>query len=163
MSTLFKISEVMNMITEHLIESGGELTDEVEELLIITKDKLESKVMDYAYAIRSLEYDNDIVDVEIKRLQQIKKIRANTVDRLKTTVSNALVQFEVNEIKTPTCKVNFRASQSLTITDESSLAMKYKLKETVIKIDNKQIKADLKAGNEVKGAEITYKQNLQIK
>ena len=115
MSSLFEISEIMDQITNHLIDTGGELTEEVEELLIITQEELKSKSSDYAYMIHSLEYDNTIVDQEIKRLNQIKKTRQNVIQRLKMTLSAALIRFEVDEIKTPTLKINFRRSQTLEI------------------------------------------------
>jgi hypothetical protein len=78
-------------------------------------------------------------------------------------LSNAMNQFDIDEVKTPTCKVNFRGSKSLTILDEEQIDEKYKTEETVVKINKNQIKKDINNGNEVNGAEITFKRNLQIK
>ena len=163
MSSLFEISEIMDQITNHLIDTGGELTEEVEELLIITQDELKSKSSDYAYMIRSLEYDNTIVDQEIKRLNQIKKTRQNVIQRLKMTLSAALIRFEVDEIKTPTIKINFRRSQTLDIFNTEEIDKKYRTEVITLDVDRKQIKEDLKDGKKVEGARLLTHQNLQIK
>ena len=163
MSSLFEISEIMDQITNHLIDTGGELTEEVEELLIITQEELKSKSSDYAYMIHSLEYDNTIVDQEIKRLNQIKKTRQNVIQRLKMTLSAALIRFEVDEIKTPTLKINFRRSQTLEILSIDSIDKKYHTEVITHDVNKKQIKEDLKNGKEVDGARLLTHQNLQIK
>tara|TARA_R110001606_G_scaffold171936_1_gene317971 strand:- start:5936 stop:6427 length:492 start_codon:yes stop_codon:yes gene_type:complete len=163
MSSLFEISEIMDQITNHLIDTGGELTEEVEELLIITQEELKSKSSDYAYMIHSLEYDNTIVDQEIKRLNQIKKTRQNVIQRLKMTLSAALIRFEVDEIKTPTLKINFRRSQTLEILSIDSIDKKYHTEVITHDVNKKQIKEDLKNGKEVDGARLLTHQNLQIR
>ena len=140
MSTLFQISEVMNMITQTLIENGGEINEELEELLTITQDKLENKAVDYAAVIRSLGYDNQIIDQEIKRLQNIKRVRENSINNLKQRLTDAMEQFEIDEIATPTTKINFRPSTSLSIIDEKAIPAEYKTVVTNVKIDKNQIK-----------------------
>lgn len=163
MSSLFQISEVMNMITQTLIENGGEINEELEQLLSITQDQLKTKATDYATVIRSLEYDNQTIDQEIKRLQNVKRVRNNTIENLKQRLSNAMEQFEIDEITTPTTKINFRPSTSLQILDENSIPPEYKTLVTDMKIDKNQIKKDLKDGKEIEGAELIQNRNIQIK
>lgn len=163
MSSLFQISEVMNMITQTLIENGGEINEELENLLSITQDQLKTKATDYASVIRSLEYDNQIIDQEIKRLQNIKRVRTNTIENLKLRLSNAMEQFEIDEIKTPTTKINFRPSTSLQINNQDEIPAEYKTLVTDMKVDKNKIKKDLKSGKEVKGAELIENRSIQIK
>jgi hypothetical protein len=151
------------MITQTLIENGGEINEELENLLSITQDQLKTKATDYASVIRSLEYDNQIIDQEIKRLQNIKRVRTNTIENLKLRLSNAMEQFEIDEIKTPTTKINFRPSTSLQINNQDEIPAEYKTLVTDMKVDKNKIKKDLKSGKEVKGAELIENRSIQIK
>lgn len=164
--SLFKISAEMQQITTELMENGGELTPEIENALLISKKDLQTKSVGYAVVIRSIDYENDIIDQEIKRLQSLKKSRLKVVDRLKNSLSFAMQVFGVDEIKTELSTINFRQSQSLEIIDESKIANKYKTEVITTKIDKLAIKKDIKNGdfiNVIHGAELTTHQNLQIK
>lgn len=162
-NSLFKISADLQMIVNHLIENGGELTPETENSLMIKESELKQKVVDYATVIRSLEYDNAIIDEEIKRLQHMKKTRANAVDRLKNAVSDAMQSFNIPEVETATAKINFRKSESVEVLDEELIPKEYK--RTVVKTapDKTAIKKALKSGEQIPGCELLTNQNLQIK
>ena len=71
--------------------------------------------------------------------------------------------FEVEEIKTPLIKLNFRNSESVEITNEAQLAEKFLVVKTVVTPDKKAIKEAIKSGEFVEGATISYNRNLQIK
>jgi len=163
MKSLFKISNDLQLIINTLIENGGELTEGMEENLSITEGNLKLKAIDYGIVIRKMDYEIGIVDAEVKRLQEIKRIRNNTVTRLKTALSNAMLQFDINEIETPTTKINFRKSESVEIIDESLIDKKYKKLVLNTTIDKMAIKKDIKAGIDIDGAKLNKKQNLQIK
>lgn len=161
--SLFKISNELQLVINELIETGGELTPEIENALVIAEGDLKTKATNYAVVIRAIEYDNSIVDAEIKRLSAIKKVRINTVDRLKTALSNALIQFDIDEIETPTSKINFRKSTVLEVSDETHIDKKYKKNVVTTTIDKMAIKKDLKNGEKIAGCELVHKKNLQIK
>lgn len=163
MGNLFQISIEMQSIMNELIENDGELTPQLEQMLTIVESNLNEKSSNYAYVIRSMEYDNDIIDLEIKRLQGLKKTRTNSIDRLKNALSNAMNICEINEITTATSKISFRKSTTLEILDESKVPKEYKTNVVTTKIDKNQIKSDLKAGKTINGVELVENKNLQIK
>ena len=163
MASLFQISNELQMIINDIIENGGELIEGSENTLIITEDQLKAKAIDYGIVIRAMEYDNSIVDEEIKRLTQIKKVRTNTANRLKTALSEALIKYGGDEVASATMKINFRKSQVLEIIDEAKIDKKYKTSKVTISIDKMAIKRDIKNGEIVPGTELITNQNLQIK
>lgn len=163
MGNLFQITNEMQSIMNELIENDGELTPQLEQMLTIAESNLNEKSSNYAYVIRSMEYDNDIIDSEIKRLQGLKKTRTIAIDRLKNALSNAMIICDINEITTPTTKISFRKSTTLEILDESKVPKKYKTNVVTTKIDKNQIKSDLKAGKTINGVELVENKNLQIK
>lgn len=163
MNSLFKISNDMQLIVNELIANGGELTDELQDQLQITESQMKQKASGYAQVIRAMKYDNDVVDAEIKRLQAIKKVRKNTTERLQNALSDAMQQFEMDVIETPTTKISFRSSQSVEITDENAIDKQFKTQIITTKIDKMEIKKAIKGGATVDGAELITNKNLQIK
>jgi len=163
MSSLFQISNDMQLIVNELIANGGELTDELQDQLQITESQMKQKASGYAQVIRAMKYDNDVVDAEIKRLQAIKKVRKNTTERLENALSDAMQQFELDVIDTPTTKISFRSSQSVEITDENAIDKQFKTQIITTKIDKMEIKRAIKGGATVDGAELITNKNLQIK
>lgn len=160
---IFNIQNEYKQLVSELIENGGELTPELELSLQINKDQLQSKSENYAYIIKQIDAECDIIDNEIKRLQQAKKVRENTVERLKTTLTTAMHLFEVNEIKTPLIKINFRKSESVIVYDVNSLPQMFKTIKINETPDNAKIKEVIKNGDTVVGAELVINQNIQIK
>jgi hypothetical protein len=160
---IFNIQNEYKQLVSELIENGGELTPELELSLQINKDQLQSKSENYAYIIKQIDAECDIIDNEIKRLQQAKKVRENTVERLKTTLTTAMHLFEVNEIKTPLIKINFRKSESVIVYDVNSLPQMFKTIKVTETPDKAKIKEVIKNGDTVVGAELVINQNIQIK
>jgi hypothetical protein len=161
MRALYNIERELNELNEILVNSGGELTPEIETRLAISQTELQEKSINYAYIIKQNQAESDAIETEIKRLKAIKDSLDSTNDKLKETISFSMQTYGITEVKTTALKLSFRKSESVDITDESLLDAKYfSYKPT---IDKTAIKSDLKAGVLVEGATIISKDNLQIK
>ena len=160
---LFQITNEMQSIMNELIENGGELTPQLQSMLTITESQLKEKAVNYAMVIRSMDYETNVIDEEIKRLQGLKKSRQNAMERLKSVLTNAMEQCDMDAIETPTNKISFRKSQSLQILDETLVPKQYKTQVITTKIDKNAIKQDMKNGITVDGVELITNKNLQIK
>lgn len=160
---IYEIEKQYINLAEQIIDNDGELTEELELALAINKEQLENKGQCYAYVIKELEAFNDAVDIEIKRLQALKKSRGKTVDRLKETIIKAMDLFEVTELKTPTLKINFRKSDTVEIENEALLDTAFLVTKTTVTPDKVAIKKAIKAGEFVTGAVLVEHNNLQIK
>ena len=163
MSNIYQITGEYQNLVRILTENEGELTSELETALAINKDELQAKGINYAFVIKTIESEIDIIDAEIKRLQGLKKVRVNATDRLKDTLTKAMELYEIDELKTPIIKINFRKSESVEITDQTQLPPEYfmvKMEKVPMKIE---IKKALKEGVEVPGAYLSINQNIQIK
>jgi hypothetical protein len=161
--SLYNIEQNYLNLVENLIENGGELTPELETELAITKQDLQNKGVCYGYIIKQLEGNIDLIDLEIKRLQALKKPLVNSIDRLKNNLSQAMQMFDVTELKTPLLKINFRKSESIEVTDIDLLDSDF-VKTTITKAADKiAIKDAIKAEIPVRGAVLITNYNLQIK
>lgn len=162
-TSIYNITSEYQLLINQIIEAEGEITPEIEALLTINKEQLQEKGINYAYVIKQFDANCDVIDNEIKRLTAMKKAQNNLSERLKNTISSAMQLFEVEEIKTPLIKLNFRNSESVEITNEAQLAEKFLVVKTVVTPDKKAIKEAIKSGEFVEGATISYNRNLQIK
>lgn len=160
---IYNIKSEYQLIISNIINNDGEITPEEETALQINRADLETKGINYAYVIKQLDADCEAIDLEVKRLNALKKVRSNAVERLKANISSAMLLFEVEEIKTPLIKLNFRNSESVEITNEEVLADKFLVTKTTVSPDKKAIKDAIKNGEVVEGAVISYNKNLQIK
>lgn len=161
--SLYNIEQNYLNLVENLIENGGELTPELETELAITKQDLQNKGVCYGFIVKELEGNIDLIDLEIKRLNALKKPLVNSIDRLKNNLSQAMQMFEVTELKTPLLKINFRKSESVEIEDIGLLDSNF-IKTTITKTADKiAIKDAIKSGENVQGAVLVTNQNLQIK
>ena len=160
---IYSIQNEYQLIISEIINNEGEITPENEIALQINKEQLQSKAVDYSYVIKQLDSDCEQIDAELKRLQQLKKVRTNLAERLKNTISDAMNLYEVEKIETPLIKLSFRNSESVEITNESQLDACFIVTKTVSSPDKKAIKDAIKNGVLVQGATISYNKNLQIR
>lgn len=162
-TTIFQIEQSYNQLAEELIENGGELTPSLEEALAITEEQLQNKSVAYSFVIKQMDADIDIIDAEIKRLQALKKQLEKASEYLKERIKHAMDTFQIEEIKTPLVKINFRKSESVEVDDVNQLPSLYKVVKVTEQADKAAIKAALKDGVEVTGCRIETHRNLQIK
>ena len=160
---IYQIEKEYLELANQLIESGGECSPELELQLTINQEQLEQKARGYGFVVKQMESDVSIIDAEIKRLGELKKARLKTIERLETTVSQAMQLYQINRLETPTLKISFRKSESVEIDDESAISFAYLKEKITYTIDKAMIKEAIKKGEVVAGARLQINQNIQIK
>ena len=160
---IYQIQNEYLLLINQIIENGGEVTPQQELNLQITRDQLQDKGTNYAFVIKKLDAECDIIDAEIKRLSELKKVRQNACERLKSNISHAMQTFEVDKIESPLIKLSFRKSQSVNVSDVNSLPNEFKTIKVTEQADKMKIKQALLNGEVIEGCEIINSQNLQIK
>jgi hypothetical protein len=161
--TIYQIEQSYNQLAEELIDNGGELTPELSEALAITEEQLQNKSVAYSFVIKQIDSEVDIIDAEIKRLQAMKKTRENASERLKANIKHAMELFNIDEIKTPLVKINFRKSEAVEVDDVNQLPAPYKVVKVTEQADKVAIKEAIKNGADIIGCRIATHRNLQIK
>lgn len=159
--TLYQMTEEQLRLNALLEETGGELTPEIEEALAINEGNFLTKSENYAKTISYYKSMIDAVDNEAKRLAAIKKTCSNIVDRMKESLSNAMVAFGKEKVEVGTYKLSFRSADSVIIDDE--LLIPDSCKSIEVKISKTAIKDLIKKGEEVPGAHIETNKSLQIR
>ena len=103
------------------------------------------------------------IDSEVQRLLAMKKSHERLAERLKEYISTAMILHDIEKIDTGLFKVSFLNSESVEVTDEDLISDEFKKVKTVFQVDKLALKAALKAGIAVEGAELIKRKNLQIK
>jgi hypothetical protein len=160
---IYQIEQNYIQLVDAIIEAGGEVTEAQGQELALTKENIEIKSRSYGFVIKSLESDIDTIDSEIKRLGDLKKARNKVIERMKTTLSDAMELFEIEKLETPTMKISFRASETTEVTNEELLDSRFLTIKTTTSPNKKAIKEAIESGETVLGAYIKRNKNIQIK
>jgi hypothetical protein len=154
-----KLYEIMQELELALTPNeDGEITQEqidaFEQLELAKNEKIEN----IACWIKNLRADADGIKAEEKSLVDRRRAKENQADRLAGFLSQIL---QGDKFESARCKISFRKSEQVEITDEENLPEEYwKIKREVSKT---LIKDAILAGQKVKGASLVEKQNIQIK
>jgi hypothetical protein len=161
--SLYNIKEEAIQLYHKLDEAGGELSEELEQALIINENELQTKSVSYVGLIKSIESETLAAKEEVQRINNIVKRNNNIVERLKGNIKDAMLTYNIDEIKTPIITIKFRSSKSIVVDDIEALPMTLKTVKVTTAADKKAIKALIDSGEEVKGARLVTNQNIQIK
>lgn len=158
---LFNIKQEYINLVNTIIDNNGELSPELSQALAINETELKEKAINYGYVIRSFEYENDIIDAEIKRLKALKEQKEKAIQKLKDAVSDAMNLYGIEKVESPALKLSFRKSESIEISE--NLDKRFMIEKVTLQPDKVAIKEAIKKGEQVDGAVLVINQNLQIK
>lgn len=90
---LYQITEQFKSIEDLLIESGGELTPDIEKALEINKKNKDSAFKNLMYLMMEKEDEVASLDSRIKELANLKKQKETTRDSCKKAILNGVLVF----------------------------------------------------------------------
>lgn len=157
--TLYQITQEQQRINAMLEESGGELTPEIEEALVINADNFLAKAEGYGVSILKYQAMAEMAAAEIKRVQAIKKACDKIADGYKERLAAAMQTFEQPKVEVGTMKLSLRKSTSVVIDDEIDIPKDCIVVKT--EISKTKVKEHLKKGEDI-GAHLEENYSLQI-
>lgn len=145
------------------VESGDFTLDDVSDHLDMLEGERNKKIESYLHVINNLETKHEAATKELFRLSAIVTSRKNSLDNIKSWLLMSMKDGEKHEFDL--FKVSrVKGREVVNITDEAPLKAFYGRSTLVESIDKKGLLIDLKAGVEIKGAEIVIgKASLRIK
>jgi len=160
-TTIFEIGNEYQNIIALIEQNNGEITEDLHEAYINSREELNNKAKAYIYVIRNKENLISNIDAEIDRLKEMKKRTENEIDRIKNYLSMAVDTF--GNFETGLHKISNRISKSVEITNIDELSKEYLKEKIEISADKTAIKKAMEAGVNISGALLVTKSNLQIK
>lgn len=142
-------------IEQMLIESEGQITPEIENMLVVKETNLPEKIDGYAAVIERFEMIQEHYKKRAQEISSIAKSAGEVAERCKENIRQALRILDKKEIKGH--DVVFKLSLSnpkVIIEDESKIDPAYKVTETIVSVDRKRIAEELKLGVPVDGAHL---------
>lgn len=164
----FSLYDIDNMVYT-VLENGLIFDEETGEVLFdeenLTELELErnKKLEAVALYIKSLEAEAEAMKAEAKKLADRKEAKERKAERLRSYISNSMQALGDTKLETAKVALSFRKSESVDVYDPVLLPAEYTKTKTTVTPDKTAIKAAIKAGQEVAGATLEVKQNLQIK
>ena len=163
---LYELSSKYEQLKE-AIEALGSDDQELKQLAENKLNELEGNLNEKAENICKLiqvwKSDQSIIDNEIKRLQDLKKTKVNSIDRLKDYLKLNLDNAGIKKLDLGIFKIGIRNNAGKVIIDnQEELEKIYIIEEVVKKVDKKAIKEALKDG-EVSGCHLEKTTSLTIK
>lgn len=161
--SIYNINNSYMELMQRIEDAEGIIDDEMSEALAITEKELQTKAVNYGYVMKQLDGEVELIDKEIERLTKMKKVKANTKDRLKTTIAESMQRFGIQRIENQNLTLSFKPSKTLVIQDEDLVPFEYLKTKEVITIDKAGLKKAVEQGAEYKGIWIQENSHLQIK
>ena len=179
--TLFQITDEMYQLIEYGCNADGEIAQTQEEFnLMFDQVQLEltTKIDNTNGMIKILEKDAELIDVEIKRLQALKKNVDNKAEWMKSRIDFVIRQQFTDEegnvdleglakykLKLPHSVVSYRKSETTEVKVDGVIPNEYKTVVVKEDPDKKKIKELLKTlpNEENEFAYIKKKVNISIK
>lgn len=157
MAKLYELTGIFLEIDEMDIDDETKL-DTLDS--IDWKHDFSEKIENCIKVIRNKNARVEAYKAEIKRLQDLKASEEKAVERIKSSVSDAMRLTQHDKLDTTLFKVGFRKSKAV-IVDETKLPKKYQI--VSYKPDKKEIKKLLESGATIRGAHIEERSNLSIR
>lgn len=172
---LWHLSQAFAELNGTLMDNGGEVTPEVEEMLASIGEDTEALADNLATLVRRNKAEAEICDQEIKRLQALKKTRTNAEARLKEWYLSLLQANGIAKVETPTTKVTISKGVESAVYDEDALLAPFAetidlFKQTLpgwvkvtAEVSKSAVKEVLQGGGEIEGAGLQRTPHLLFK
>lgn len=168
-----RITEVENELNTLLTSTDGEITpdaealvkeqEELQQVLDINCENLESKAVSYAKYIKELTAFADACKVQADEFAKKAKVAENKVDWLKKHLCGALRVLGFDKFNAGLFKLSVRESESVEVAKDVALPEDYITRKVTIAPNKVAIKQALKAGETINGCILVKNHSLTIK
>ena len=151
--TLYEINQnILSLIDEET----GEITDIVAfEALLGAKD---AKIENIIKLYKNATADSTALKAEADAFTKRAKAAAALADRMKMMLE---AELDGNTFECTTGKVSFRKSKALIVDDEARIPEQYQ--KIAFSVDKAALKKAIESGENIAGAHIEVRQNVQVK
>ena len=141
-----------------LVNEDGEI-DDIESFEALQLEKA-VKTENIALYIKNTIAEMTAIEEEIKNLKARNAVKSNKLARLENLLTYAL---DGQKFETARTSVSFRKSEAVQLIDEAMIPITFKKEKVTTSIDKTAIKKAIKAGNDIPGAVLEERLNVQVK
>lgn len=159
--TLKEIAVLALELESRLLDSGGEINEEIENLLALKEANLPAKVDGYFYAIERMESIANEYKERSEAFYRVSRSMTNLKEGLRDRIKKFMLDHNEHHLLGFETQFKINKGQGKLVVDEAALPEEYKIIVTTKEPDKEKIKGDLKMGLEVQGAH--YEPNFQLR
>lgn len=150
---------------QELIEDSDYSYEDLKDTIESISDAIDIKAENYAKIIIQQNHNIEILDEEIKRLQERKDNIENKIKWLKENLKEAMIATNKEKIKTDMFSISVcnNSQPTLTIADEKTIPEKYFYEKIEKVLDKTLLKEQLSAGETIEGVQLTRGKHVRIK
>ncbi len=160
---LWKIDETLLALMESIETCPDEMRDELQADIEVYLGREAAKVDQTAHVLAALEYEEKAAADEMARMAERKRVAKAARERLESYLCRIIANRGA-PLKGSTNTLSVRTSDAVIITDETAIPPRYIIEKAVIVMktpDKAKIKKAIKAGEQVPGADLEFRSNLQ--
>lgn len=159
--TLYQCAADVQAALDYYFDSETEREDTLEAVI----GQFEVKAQSVIGYIKNQETTEEMLEEHIRQMtEKLKVIKARN-QSLKDYLERNMLAAGIKEIKADdgTFKASFRKSKAVDVFDESQIPAEFMRERVTVVPDKTAIRKAIESGQEVAGAKIEERQNLQIK
>ena len=140
------------------------IADTIESTGVV--ESFNEKATNVVFMARQFDSHCDVIDAEIKRLQALKKQRANAADKLREYLLANMQATQIDSIESPLVSIKIRNNpESVDVFDEKQIPSEFMDWPAMppAKPNKTAIKKAIQEGKEVAGCKLVRSQSLTIK
>lgn len=158
-----ELNEFMARVDEGDIPEEA-IADTLESITMDITDKADN----VACLLKSLDAEIAAINAEAKRLTERAEAKKKTFDRVKEYLAENLQRAGLDKLETARNKISFRKSESVEIDEAAFLGWADVHRDDLLtytapRANKTAIKKALKDGEEIPGAQIVVKSNIQVR
>lgn len=164
---LYEITEQLKNVAELLTNPEFAENQDVQAALDAIQEDFDKKAESVVYVIKNAESEVGAIDVEIKRLQAMKKQRQNGIERIKDYLKINMASTDTKSIKCPLFSISYREQAGGAVELDEELFLSNNVNEDFVTVkitpNKTEIKKALKDGVEIVGAKLVDSKVLTIR
>lgn len=153
--SLIEMAQVARELSRRLMESGGEITPEMETELSVTGENLPKKVDNYQFVLDEIEIARDLWKKRKDECAAQERQYTKAIERIRDRIRVAMAMLETTELVGNYYRFKLsRSKPKLVISDPSLIPQDLMRITQVIEPDKDRIRAALELGQAVPGCEL---------
>lgn len=149
-----------------LVEDGDIPDEAIADTFALLDAEFDDKADALACIIKELGAEAEAIKAQETALKERRQRKESRAEYLRGLLGESMKRLDKAKIETSRNVISFRKSTALVIADEEDFKARHRdlcQVEEVVKIPKKDITDRLKAGEEISGAALETRQNLQIR
>ncbi len=161
MSELQYLLYKSNEITSQLIESGGELTPDMENSLATIDMKTPAAVDAASFLIQRMEHEEAYWKEMAEKYSLIAKGCKTTREKMKEAIKIGMLQLGLSDLEGRDVRFKISKAKPKLVVNADYLDPNYLTTKTITEPNNEKIRSDLEQGLEVEGAMLLESHSLR--